>query len=116
MGFGIGVLLILCTWAARALLDGTTNDAERQDARSATLATGRSTVEDDGTATAEGTPPVDASGGAAGSRPTVDRASEPFDRVAERANKKGLVGDGDVASPVDVLVSLGVVIAVMVGK
>lgn len=97
IGFGVGGLLILCTWAARALLDSSAGTGQAEAAPPAATAEERPTPGEANTAT-----------------PGGDAGSRPFEQLAKSASQKGLVG-GDVASPVDVLVSLGVVIAVMVG-
>lgn len=89
IGFGIGVLLIACTWGARAVLDGTSGSPAGTSGSPA-IASGTGAP----TEAAEATPPP-------GQEPEVT------------AEKVGLIDE--TTSPVQVLVSLLVVVAVMVG-
>lgn len=107
MGFGVGALLIVCSWGARAVL-GDAPDEER------------TTTNRDESREVASLPPLERSGGDHnGDRATTPSArteaagDDAAGRLATRTGPKGLV-DG-ATSPVDVLVSLGVVIAVMVG-
>jgi len=103
VGFGVGGLLIFCSWGARAVLDGAPENATPQgstdrDARGSAL-TARIPSNEGGKSTEERVLPS-SDGKAIGS-------------LADQPAPKGLVDD--IASPVDVLVSLGIVVAVMVG-